>query len=105
MSAIYKVTFIAGFLSLGVGLALELHDSTYYWPQVFYIGFVIFAITQLSLHLRQIYYLKHLPLLYRILLFWILLCFAMISGYFLTLLCWIRGVPDVSGLKWDTTRP
>ena len=100
MSNWFAISFMTGiaFFILGIGGQIALYPvEDEIISSLFFLS-VVSGLVQLGMHMKLIYSVAGMSLTYKILLFWILLSFGLISGYILTLLCWYKKVPNISDI-------
>lgn len=84
--------FIVGIVFVQTNLNGSLFQSL-----VFLVA-ISFGIAQLVRHLLSVYRMKNTPLGYKVILTWFLLCFGLISGYIITLICLYKKTEEFSDI-------
>jgi hypothetical protein len=98
MSNWFAISFMTGiaFFIVGMGGLFALYPvEDDIISSLFFLS-VVSGLVQLGMHMKHIYSFSGMPLTYKLLLFWVLLCFGLISGYILTMLCWYKKVSNIS---------
>lgn len=103
--------FVLGCLSLLVGVSVNAFNLDYEHADelngflllqniTFTLAF-LFGFGQLIIHLKSLFKLKSKSLMYKVIFTWIALSFSLISGYVLSLVCFIKKSSTIGELIED----